>query len=98
LRYYIETNWPTLGPDLVGKLHFLTGDMDDYYLNLPMYLLEDFLKGTTKPAYGGSFAWGRPMKGHGWEGMTKADLIKTIADRIAKISPAGEDAARWHYR
>jgi hypothetical protein len=98
LRYYIETNWPTIGPDLAGKLHLLAGDMDDYYLNLSVYLLEDFLKGTTNPAYGGSFTYGRPMKGHGWQGMTKAELIQMIAARVAKIAPAGDDTTRWRYR
>ena len=48
LRYYIETNWPKIGPDLVGKLHLTAGDMDHYYLNLATYLLEDFLKNNDE--------------------------------------------------
>ena len=98
LRYYIETNWSKIGPDLVGKLHFICGDMDDYYLNLALYDLEDFLENRSNPAFGGSFSWGRPEKGHGWEGMSKADLIKMIADHTAKIAPAGEDTGAWHYK
>ncbi len=66
LRYYLETNWPRIGPQLTGKLHLYCGDMDSFYLNLAVYLLEDFLKGTTDPFYAGSFEYGRPMKGHGW--------------------------------
>jgi hypothetical protein len=98
LRYYIETNWPTIGPDLVGKLHLICGDMDDYYLNLAVYDLEDFLEHRSKPAYQGSFSWGRPEKGHGWQGMSKGDMIKMIADHIAKIAPPGENTVAWHYK
>jgi hypothetical protein len=98
LRYYIETNWPKIGPDLVGKLHLITGDMDDYYLNLAVYELEDFLKNRSNPPYEGSFSWGRPMKGHGWQGMSKAELIQLIAAQIATNTPAGDDAKPWHYR
>ena len=98
LRYYIETNWPKIGPDLVGKLHLTAGDMDHYYLNLATYLLEDFLKTTTNPYYAGSFTYGRPMKGHGWQGISKGAWIRMIADSVAAHTTAGEDATRWHYR
>jgi len=37
LRDYTQKNWPTIGRDLVGKLHFYCGDMDNFYLNLPVY-------------------------------------------------------------
>ena len=97
LRYYIETNWPKIGPQLVGKLHLYCGDMDNYYLNLAVYLLEDFLKNTKDPFYGGSFEYGRPMKGHGWQSMTQENLIRTMADAISKNGPAGEDTSAWKY-
>ena len=63
LRYYLEANWTEIGPDLVGKLHFLCGDMDNYYFNLPVNLMEEFLEATDNPAYGGSFRYGRPNTG-----------------------------------
>lgn len=65
LRYYIESKWKEIGPGLVGKLHFYCGDMDNFYLNSSLYMLEAFLKKTANPAYDGYFEWGRPMKGHG---------------------------------
>ena len=40
---YMKENWPAIGPDLVGKLHFIVGDMDSYYLNLAVYKAEDLL-------------------------------------------------------
>jgi hypothetical protein len=95
LRHYIETNWPRIGRHLVGKLHIYCGDMDDYYLNLAVYMLEDFLKSTSNPAYAGSFEYGRPMKGHGWHPMTNAQLVRMMAAEIAKNAPPGEDISVW---
>lgn len=97
LRYYVETNWPKIGTQLVGKLHLYCGDMDNFYLNLAVYLFENFLAATHDPFYAGSFEYGRPMKGHGWAPMTRSELIKMMADQITKNTPGGEDAARWRY-
>ena len=33
LLYYLQKNWSTVGPKLVDKLFFYTGDVDTYYLN-----------------------------------------------------------------
>lgn len=63
---YLKDNWSEVGPSLVGKLHFVTPDMDSYYLNEPTYELEAFLESTKNPYYGGEFLWGRPRKEHGW--------------------------------
>jgi hypothetical protein len=98
LRYYIETNWPKIGPHLVGKLHLYCGDMDNYYLNLAVYMLEDFLKNTKNPFYGGSFTYGRPMVGHGWVGVKPRELLKTMARHITKNAPPGENTAAWKYK
>jgi len=95
LRHYLETNWARIGPSLVGKLHVLTGDMDDFYLAPAIYLLENFLESTRAPYYGGSFRYGRPMKGHGWQPMTNADLLREMADHIARRAPAGEPVRSW---
>jgi Putative esterase len=96
LRYYLEQNWQTIGPKLVGKLHIYCGDMDNFYLNLAVYKLEDFLRGTRNPAYGGSFEYGRPMKGHGWTPLNQAQLITVMANHITLNAPAGADAS-WKY-
>ena len=95
LRHYLETNWSRIGPSLVGKLHVLTGDMDDFYLGPAVYLLESFLESTKSPHYGGSFRYGRPMKGHGWQPMTNADLLREMAAHIARNAPAGAPVQRW---
>jgi hypothetical protein len=97
IRDYLARNWPRIGPSLAGKLHLYVGDMDHYYLNLAVYLLDDYLTGTTNPAYGGTFQYGRPMKGHGWQPMSNAALVREMAGEIARHAPAGESSAAWRY-
>ena len=96
IRYYLEKNWPTIGPQLVGKLHVYCGDMDNFYLNLAVYKLEDFLRRASNPAYGGSFEYGRPMKGHGWSPLNQAEMLRVMADTIGRNTPAGADNS-WKY-
>jgi enterochelin esterase-like enzyme len=96
LRFYLEQNWAKIGAQLVGKLHLYCGDMDNLYLNLAVYRLEEFLTKTNNPAYGGSFEYGRPMKGHGWHPMDQAQLLKIMAEHIRKNEPAGGDGS-WKY-
>jgi len=82
LRYYAEKNWPALGPKLGGKLHFIAGDMDNFYLNLGVYLFEDFTNKTTSPKSDATFEYGRPMKGHSWHSKNFADLLREMATRV----------------
>src|SRR5262249_10999232 len=56
LGYILRRDWKMLGPKLEGKIHIYCGDMDNYYLNNAVYLVEDFLKGTTEPFYAGEVA------------------------------------------
>lgn len=101
LRYYLENNWSELGHKLVGKLHFLCGDMDNFYLNLPVYLMEEFLESTKDPYYGGSFRWGRPKVGHTVSGLGVDPwpfaLLKEMAAHITTNAPLGEDTDQWKY-
>lgn len=96
LRYYLEQNWAKIGQQLAGKLHLYCGDMDNFYLNLAVYRLEDFLKATSSPAYAGSFEYGRPMKGHGWHPMNQAQLLQIMAESVNKNTPADGDRS-WKY-
>ena len=83
LRDYLERNWATLGPKLRGKLHLFTGDMDTFYLNLAVYRLEEFLQ-NARPAADAEFRYGRPLKPHGWQPWTNADLIRIIAAQAGR--------------
>lgn len=97
LTAYLQQNWPRIGPDLVGKLHFVVGDMDSYYLNLAVYKMQAFLDSATDPAPRATFQYGRPMKGHGWHPMTWAQLLEDIARQVRHDAPAGQDTAQWNY-
>jgi hypothetical protein len=95
LTYYTQTHWSQIGPQLVGKLHFIVGDMDNFYLNLAVYDMQAFLDKTTHPYYAGSFEFGRPEKGHGWEPVTFAGLLKRMAAYILRNSPNDADKS-WY--
>jgi hypothetical protein len=95
LREYAQRNWATLGPKLAGKLHFFTGDMDDFYLNLAVYRFEEFAKSTTNPRSDARFTYGRPMKGHSWHAWTWAGMVREVADHIRRMAPPGEDVESW---
>ncbi len=100
LSAYLKQNWSQgyrIGPQLVGKIHIDVGDEDNYYLNLAVYDFQEFLKTTLDPHYEGSFEYGRPEKGHGWQSMTQENLIRTMADHITKNAPGGEDTSAWKY-
>jgi hypothetical protein len=97
LREYASRNWPILGPKLVGKLNFFAGEMDNFHLNLAVYLFENFLRTTANPNYAGRFEYGRPMKGHNWHLYDWAEMLREMAEHIKKNAPAGENTAAWNY-
>ena len=78
LREFAERNWATLGPKLAGKLHFFSGDMDDFYLNLGVYRFEEFAKAAKNPASDATFTYGRPTKGHAWHAFPWAELVRQM--------------------
>ncbi len=97
LRYYLAKNWSTVGPKLIDKLHVYVGDADNFYLNLAVYSFQDFLKHTENPHYEGTFEYGRPMKGHGWQPVHTSELLRIMAKHITKHAPKGEDTNSWKY-
>ncbi|NOR15861.1 MAG: hypothetical protein GQ544_09160 [Candidatus Aminicenantes bacterium] len=76
LRYILERDWEKLGPKLVGKLHIYTGDMDTFYLNNAVVLMERFLEKTKDPYYAGVVEYG-DGEPHCW-GPYGPDLIRLI--------------------
>ncbi len=69
--------------------------MDNFYLNLAVYDMEDFFK--SHPEAHATFQYGRPEKGHGWFPWQPAEFIKMMADHMAAHAPAGTDVKSWHY-
>ena len=108
LRYILERDWEKLGPELRGKIHIYCGDMDNYYLNNAVYLMEDFLEGTTDPYYEGEVLYGDRAE-HCWNGDPEQPnhisrlrynsmYVPKIMERIAKSAPEGADLTSWRYR
>ncbi len=95
LRHYLETNWSWLGPKLVGKLHIYVGDMDTFYLNNAVVLMEKFLESTKDPYYAGVVKYG-DGKPHCW-GPSAAELYPLFKEHILKNAPPGENPDLWNY-
>ena len=96
LSYKVKTNWAALGPKLKGKIHIYVGDMDNFYLNLAVYKFEEMTKDLHNPECECEFAYGRPMKGHGWQPVTTANLVRRMAEHVEK-NAGGDDVKQWHY-
>ena len=97
LTEYARTHWGTLGPELRGKLYFISGEMDNFYLNLGVYDFQRMLLKTAGPDYPVSFTYGRPEKGHGWHKVDFAEMIREMAAHIENNAPTGADVSQWNY-
>lgn len=93
LRYYAATNWPRIGSDLKGKFSLYCGDMDNLYLNLGVYLFGQFLETADSQHVADSLGYGRPMKGHGWQPMTNAALVKAMLEHVEQGAPKNTSLA-----
>jgi hypothetical protein len=82
LRRVLEKDWDKLGPQLRGKIHIWVGDADTYFLNNAVHLLDEFLA-QAKPAYEGKITYGAG-KDHNWTGINEQDMMKEMAQAIAK--------------
>jgi len=107
LRYILERDWKTLGPKLRGKIRIYCGDMDNYYLNNAVYLMEDFLESTTDPYYDGDVDYGDRAE-HCWNGDHERPnylsrlrynemYVPIILQRINETAPPGADITSWRY-
>lgn len=107
LRYQLETNWPTLGPKVRGKLHIYVGEADTYYLNNAVYLMDDFLKRASNPFADAEVAYGNRFE-HCWNGDPNQPnyisrlryhtmYVQKIVERMEKTAPVGADLKSWRY-
>jgi hypothetical protein len=96
-----------LGRKLQGKINLYVGDMDNYYLNNAVYLVEEFLKTTRDPHFDGEVAYGDRAE-HCWNGdPTQPNAISRlryhqmyapkIVARLLKTAPPGGDVTSWRY-
>ncbi len=107
LRHILQRDWEKIGPSLEGKIHIYCGDMDNYYLNNAVYLMEDFLESTTNPYYGGEVDYGDRAE-HCWNGDQNEPnhisrlryntmYLPKILERINVSAPPGADTRSWRY-
>ena len=108
LKHILERDWDKLGDKLKGKIHIYCGDMDNYYLNNAVYLMEDFLESTTDPYYDGEVEYGDRAE-HCWNGdhenpnaisrlRYNSMYVPKIMKRIAISAPKGADLTSWRYK
>lgn len=108
LKHILERDWEKLGPNLQGKINIYCGDMDNYYLNNAVYLMEDFLEGTTNPHYDGEVLYGDRAE-HCWNGdpdqpnaisrlRYNSMYVPKIMKRIEESAPKGADLTSWRYK
>ncbi len=107
LRYIMERDWDKLSSDLKGKINIYCGEMDNYYLNNAVYLMEEFLENTTDPYYGGEVDYGARDE-HCWNGdhdnpnaisrlRYNTMYLNKILKRIDESAPKGADLTSWRY-
>ncbi|MGB7395922.1 MAG: alpha/beta hydrolase-fold protein [Pricia sp.] len=107
LRHILERDWAKLGDNLKGKINIYCGDMDNYYLNNAVYLMEEFLENTTDPYYEGEVLYGDRAE-HCWNGDPELSnaisrlryntmYVPKIMKRIAESAPEGADLKSWRY-
>jgi putative esterase len=95
LRYYLEKNWYTVGPQLVDRLHVYVGDADNFFLNNGVHKLQDWMKTTKDPHYEGYFVYGA-VRGHCFTGPeNSAERLKQMAEYVLARMPAGTVAEWW---
>lgn len=107
LRYIMERDWAKLGPYLEGKINIYCGEMDNYYLNNAVYLMEEFLENTKDPYYNGEVDYGARDE-HCWNGdhdnpnaisrlRYNTMYMGKILKRIEESAPEGADLTSWRY-
>ena len=106
LSHILRRDWKTLGPKLRGKLRIYVGDMDNYYLNNAVYLVEDFLRTADPPAdavvdYGdrAEHCWnGDHTRPNAYSRLRYPQMVLPWAvERMLVTAPPGADVRSWRY-
>jgi hypothetical protein len=107
LSAILAKRWIMLGQKLAGKIHVYVGSADTYFLNDAVYYLEDVLKATQNPPYGGEVKYGDRAE-HCWNGDPHLPnylsrlhyntmYLPKILERIEETAPPGADLKSWRY-
>ena len=107
LGHILRRDWATLGPKVAGKIHLYCGTLDNYFLELAVYRVEEFLRNATEPAADAEILYGERAE-HCWNGDPKLPnaisrlryhvmYVDKMLARIAKSAPPGADTKSWRY-
>jgi hypothetical protein len=107
LSHILARDWPRLGPKLRGKLRIHVGNMDTYYLDRAVRLLDERMRQLTNPRSDAVFDYGA-LDGHCWSGdhdhmnfesrLTYHErFIPLLVDRFRRTAPKGADLKSWRY-
>lgn len=107
LGYILKRDWRILGPKLRGKIHIYVGEMDNYYLNNAVRLVEGFLESTKDPYYEGEVDYECRAE-HCWNGdhanpiwISRLQYVQfhtpKMMERIRTSAPPGADVSSWKY-
>jgi hypothetical protein len=111
LRHILERDWEALGPKLVGKIHIKVGDMDNYYLERAVRLMEEFLESTKDPdrgpyyagsveygdGYGHCYSGGAPEPAAKLRSTLYQRLMPVVEEHILRTAPPNADTTSWRY-
>jgi hypothetical protein len=106
LRYILERDLATLGPKLTGKIHFAVGDMDTWYLNNAVHLMQSFVDSPKNPFRIAEFEYsaGKPHCYMGGGDISNLEshgtlyqrIMPEIARHMTATAPQGADTS-WKY-
>lgn len=105
LRYILERDIAILGPKLTGKLHFAVGDMDTWYLNNAVHLLQNFLDSSHNTLIADfEYSPGKPHCYSGGGNISNLEshgtlyqrIMPTLARHMTQTAPLGADMS-WKY-
>ena len=88
VAHIVARDWPTLKPDLDGKIHLIVGTADTFYLDGPAHRLKAVLDGLgAKSSF--RFVPGRTHFDLYAEGEDRMALMKTIAKEMYAVARPG---------
>jgi len=92
----MKRDWSKLGSKLEGKIHIYVGEADNYFLNNAVYLVEDFLKTTKNPNYGGEVDYeprAEPRQVGAGTAITRAQTQSPDSATISSTPPRSSTAS-----
>ncbi|HUF24666.1 MAG TPA: alpha/beta hydrolase-fold protein [Vicinamibacterales bacterium] len=87
LRHILETEWTTLGAKVAHKINVYMGDMDSYYLNNALEMMNAFLAKAQDPPFTGEIVFERKAP-HCW-GPRGPELHQKIAAYLLEVKDRG---------